>query len=401
MIKRLKIKFVCINMAIVTAMLCVIFTLVIFFMSMGMEIQSRNQMQTLLENAFRPGWHLDDRQAAWRPHFVVKVSARGEVLALDSGYFEKVEEAVVLELLAAAMAEPGEMGALMEQGLRFQKKPAVYGQTVIFMDMSGEIATMENLVKTCIFIGVISFGCFLVISVLLARWAVKPVELAWNQQRQFVADASHELKTPLTVIMTNTELLQSPGYSEAERNVFIGSILTMSRQMRGLVEGLLELARVDSGTTKMYLSELNFSELVSDSLLPFEPLYFEKELVLESNVEEGIRIKGSTAHLQQVLDILLDNGAKYASAKGVVRVKLKRQGSHCMLSVSNPGEIIGKEDLKNIFKRFYRVDKARAMNHSYGLGLPIAQSIVKEHGGRIWAESENGINTFYVLLNVV
>lgn len=401
MIKRLKIKFVCINMAIVTAMLCVILTLVIFFMSMGMEIQSRNQMQAITENTFRPGWHLDGRQAAWRPHFVVKVGARGEILALDSGYFEEMEESVILELTAAVLLDQNETGTLMEHELRFQKKPAIYGQTVIFMDMSGEIATMENLVKTCIFIGVISFGCFLIISVLLARWAVKPVESAWNQQRQFVADASHELKTPLTVIMTNTELLQSPLYSEAERSVFIGSILTMSRQMRGLVESLLELARVDNGTTKMYLSEMDFSEVVSDGLLPFEPLYFEKELLLESDVEEGIRIRGSAAHLRQVLDILLDNGAKYAIAPGTVVVKLKRQGNHCLLSVSNPGERIGREDLKNIFKRFYRVDKARAMNHSYGLGLSIAESIVKEHGGKIWAESEGGINTFFVQLNVV
>lgn len=401
MIKRLKIKFVCINMAIVTAMLCVILTLVIFFMSMGMEIQSRNQMQAIMENTFRPGWHLDGRQAAWRPHFVVKVGARGEILALDSGYFEEMEESVILELTAAVLLDQNETGTLMEHELRFQKKPAIYGQTVIFMDMSGEIATMENLVKTCIFIGVISFGCFLIISVLLARWAVKPVESAWNQQRQFVADASHELKTPLTVIMTNTELLQSPLYSEAERSVFIGSILTMSRQMRGLVESLLELARVDNGTTKMYLSEMDFSEVVSDGLLPFEPLYFEKELLLESDVEEGIRIRGSAAHLRQVLDILLDNGAKYAIAPGTVVVKLKRQGNHCLLSVSNPGERIGREDLKNIFKRFYRVDKARAMNHSYGLGLSIAESIVKEHGGKIWAESEGGINTFFVQLNVV
>lgn len=401
MIKRLKIKFVCINMAIVTAMLCVILTLVIFFMSMGMEIQSRNQMQAIMENTFRPGWHLDGRQAAWRPHFVVKVGARGEILALDSGYFEEMEESVILELTAAVLLDQNETGTLMEHELRFQKKPAIYGQTVIFMDMSGEIATMENLVKTCIFIGVISFGCFLIISVLLARWAVKPVESAWNQQRQFVADASHELKTPLTVIMTNTELLQSPLYSEAERSVFIGSILTMSRQMRGLVESLLELARVDNGTTKMYLSEMDFSEVVSDGLLPFEPLYFEKELLLESDVEEDIRIRGSAAHLRQVLDILLDNGAKYAIAPGTVVVKLKRQGNHCLLSVSNPGERISREDLKNIFKRFYRVDKARAMNHSYGLGLSIAESIVKEHGGKIWAESEGGINTFFVQLNVV
>ena len=276
-----------------------------------------------------------------------------------------------------------------------------FGEAMVFVDISSEIATMENLVKTCVFIGIISFSVFLGLSFWLARWAVKPVETAWNQQRQFVADASHELKTPLTVIMTNAELLQSPEYTDADRRRFSDSILTMSHQMRGLVESLLELARVDNGAAKMVFSEFDFSEQVSDGLLPFEPVYFEKELLLESEIEEGLKVKGSQAHLRQVLDILLDNAAKYASPQGTVTVKLKRQGSHCLLSVANPGEQISKEDLKNIFKRFYRIDKVRSMNHSYGLGLSIADSIVKEHGGRIWAESAEGINTFFVQLTAV
>lgn len=172
----------------------------------------------------------------------------------------------------------------------------------------------------------------------------------------------------------------------------------MSRQMRGLVESLLELARVDNGTAKMTLTALDFSGLVSDAVLPFEPLYFEKGLGLDCQIEEGIKLKGSESHLRQVMDILLDNAMKYSSPMGTVRIGLKRQGSHCLLSVSNPGEQISQEDLKNIFKRFYRIDKARSMNQSYGLGLSIAEEIVSAHRGRIWAESAAGLNTFYVLL---
>ena len=148
----------------------------------------------------------------------------------------------------------------------------------------------------------------------------------------------------------------------------------------------------------MVFSLLDLSQLTADSLLPFEPVFFEKDLLLESNLESGLFVKGSEEHLHQVVDILLDNAAKYSAPGGTVRVALKRQGSGCLLSVSNPGEEIGKEDLKNIFKRFYRIDKARAMNHSYGLGLAIADSVVKEHGGKIWAESEKGVNTFFVQL---
>ena len=110
---------------------------------------------------------------------------------------------------------------------------------------------------------------------------------------------------------------------------------------------------------------------------------------------------GNEMHLRQVTDILLDNAMKYSSSPAAVRVELKRHGLYCLLSVSNPGEPISAEELKNIFKRFYRMDKVRSMNHSYGLGLSIAESIVKEHKGRIWAESNGGCNTFYVEIPII
>ena len=172
----------------------------------------------------------------------------------------------------------------------------------------------------------------------------------------------------------------------------------MSHQMRGLVEGLLNLARVDNGVVKTVFTDLDLTELVNDCLLPFEPLYFEKGMELVSDLEPGIHVRGSESHLRQVVDILLDNAAKYATPQSTVQVQLRRQGIYGLLTVSNPGEEISKEDLKNIFKRFYRIDKARSMNHSYGLGLSIAQSILQDHGGKIWAESQNGIISFHVQL---
>lgn len=398
MIKRLRIKFVCINMAIVTAMLYVIFFLILFFMGLGMQIQSRNMMQNVLDNAFHADWQREERQYSWRPYIMLQAEPGGRIRILDKGNFPETENGELEEYVQIALEEEESSGMIPESNLRFQKRNAAKGILVVLMDATVESRTMENLAKTCVFIGGLSFLVFLVISFLLASWAVKPVERAWNQQRQFVADASHELKTPLTVIMTNAELLQSPEFAEAERSRFAASILTMSQQMRGLVESLLELARVDNGTAKMAFSRLDFSELVQEGLLPFEPVYFENTLVLESDVEENLEVRGSYTHLRQVLDILLDNAAKYSVPGSCIRVRLCRQGSHCLLSVSNPGETISREDLKNIFKRFYRIDKARAMNQSYGLGLSIADSIIREHRGKIWAESENGVNTFWVQL---
>lgn len=398
MIKRLRMKFICINMTVITAMLLVIFGLVLHFTAENLRQQSLTMLQSVSENTRHPIGSWEGRREAQLPYFSVSVNLLGQVSATVGGHYDLPDSQTVEKILALALAEGDSVGYLKEYRLRYQKSATPFGQKLVFVDVSSEISTLEDLAEACVFIALLSLTLFLGLSILLARWAIRPVEAAWKEQRQFVADASHELKTPLTVILTNAELLQSPQYTDAERSQFVSSILAMSLQMRGLVESLLELARVDNGTGKMAFSELSFSRLLQDSLLPFEPVYFEKGLILESDIQEDLFLRGNATHLRQVVDILLDNASKYTAPGGTVRVILRRQGSHCRLWVTNPGEALSPEELTNIFQRFYRVDKARAMNHSYGLGLPIAQSIVTRHGGRIWAESNGGINAFCVQL---
>ena len=243
------------------------------------------------------------------------------------------------------------------------------------------------------------FFAFLAISLKLAAWTVKPVERAWQQQRQFVSDASHELKTPLTVIMTNAELLQSEENDRDSQVRFSANILTMSRQMRALVEQMLELARADSGQGKADLRPVDLSTLAADALLPFDPVFFEQGLMLSSQLAEGINVNGDAGRLKEVLDILLDNARKYTEPPGTVNVRLERWGHHrCRLTVSNPGPPLSAAEQKDIFKRFYRTDPARSRDGSFGLGLSIAQRITEEHHGRIWVESSGGYNRFTVEL---
>ena len=422
MIRRLRIKFVCINMSIVTGMLLVIFG--ILLVSTGEDLR-RQSMQTvqlaMVELGFsqRPGepentmpgdweprggdgWNVGrpgEREQLARPWFCVTTDAQGQRSVISNGYYDLSDETLMEEILRQTENSPEKTGVLRQYNLRFIRDLWPSGEWILFVDMSGEIATMTGMLKTCLVVGVMSLAAFFLVSLLLARWAVRPVEKAWDQQRQFVADASHELKTPLTVIMTNAELLQQPLYGAAERQRFADNILVMSRQMRELVERLLDLARVDNGTAKMEFSRLDFSALVEDVLLPFEPMYFEHQLQLESKIEAGITLQGSENHLRQVLDILLDNGVKYTPAGETVWVRLVRSGGSCLLSVVGPGDPLSREDLRRIFERFYRIDKARHRDGSYGLGLAIAKSIITQHRGKIWAESEDGINTFFVQLS--
>ena len=273
------------------------------------------------------------------------------------------------------------------------------GTCIVFADITSELSTLKNLLKTFAATGSAAFLAFLGITVLLARWAVKPVEDAWQQQKQFVADASHELKTPLTVILTDAELLHAPECPETDRQQLSGSIITMSRQMRGLVERLLELARIDNSRVEEAFRRVSASQVLTAAAMMFEPVFFEKELPFVYEVEPDLFVNGNEDHLKQLADILLDNAGKYASPGGRIFLRLKRvPHRHCLLEVSDQGEPIGSEDLKHLFKRFYRADKARTMNHSYGLGLSIAQKIVEEHHGRIWAESRDGYNRFFAEL---
>ncbi len=400
MLKHLRVKLVCILMAVVTVMLVIILGLVLYFTQQNLTQNSLQMLQTLSKESDRPGYPMDKPRDVSLPYFVVKLGAQNEIIATEDGYYDLSDEAFLTEVTDFVLFSNNMTGVIDEYNLRFMRSVAPEGQRIVFADISSEHDTMGSLWKLCLLVGFFSLAGFLFVSIFLARWAVKPVAHAWEQQNQFVADASHELKTPLTVILTNAELIQSPAYDEEAKLQSAGSILTMARQMRALVTGLLDLARADNGAAKAAMTRLDFSELASDTLLPFEPLYYEKGLSLTSEIESSVTLTGSEVHLRQVLEILLDNAMKYASPQASVVLRLKKHGQHCLLSVANMGEHIPPAELKSIFTRFYRADKARSNTGSYGLGLSIAESIVREHSGKIWAESRDGINTFFVQLPV-
>lgn len=398
MLKKLRLKFILINMGIVAAMLIVIFATVYHFTRSDLENQSVSMLQSLSQSVQQFGGVREPGQDIQLPYFIIQINIHGEMMVSGYAYYDLTDEAFLQELIQFVYTSPTSTGIIEAYDLRYGRVSSLGSQSLIFVDISSQRAVLASLVQVSILIGLVSLVAFLGISILLARWAVRPVEKAWQQQRQFVSDASHELKTPLTVIMSNAELLQSSECDDENRTQFSGSILTMSYRMRSLVEGLLELARADNGQTKNAFEKLDYSALVEDSLLPFEPVLYERGLTLESCIQPGICLTGSAQHLHQVVDILLDNAGKYASP-GIVVVTLQRQGrASCLLTVSNPGEPIPQEDLEKIFERFYRRDQARTGTGSFGLGLSIAQSLVQAHQGKIWAQSNATGNCFFVQL---
>ena len=394
MIRKLRIKIVLVIVLVAAVMLGVIFGMSYTMTRQDLRAQSISMMQAIAADPFAPVQPEREPQQVRLPYFVLQTDAFGNLVAIGSTDYDLTDRSFLRAVAAAASASEADIGEIPAYHLRFCRVDG----SVIFADISSEQQTLQGLVRSSLLIGGGSLLALIGLAILLARWAVRPVETAWRQQKQFVADASHELKTPLTVILTNTELLQSPDYDETQKQQFTDGIRTMAQQMRALVERLLELARTENARPQAAFAPVCLSEIAETSALLFEAALYERGLTLETQVEPELTVSGDERQLGQLVEILLDNARKYASG-GTVRLQLQRSGRHsCHLSLENEGPALSPQQLQEIFKRFTRADPARTRSGSFGLGLAIAQAIVQAHHGKIWAESRDGRNTFHVEL---
>lgn len=408
MIQKLRKKFIVINMSLVLVVLLVVFCAVCFSsyqrqvnMSMGALRQS---IMRPMDGDFPPrleiGHEPPDRAIQIIPIFTVSVNPDGSVDAIhgknvtvDDEDVDEVVGEVVGEVLAGSTPE----GILPAYHLRYLKMDTPDGTVVGFADISSERAAMGNLLLTSLVVGLGALCAFFFVSLFLARWALRPVERAWSQQQQFVADASHELKTPLTVILANMGIILShPEETVQRESKWLENTRTEAMRMKGLVDDLLFLAKSDAMKTPLQFAEFDLSDTIWSSILPFESLAFEQGVTLDSAIEPGIRITGNEGQVKQLAVILTDNACKYAGDGGRARVALRREGETARLSVYNTGEPIPAESIPHLFERFYRVDKSRAQKcGGYGLGLAIAKSIADAHHGKISVQSSAAHGTVF------
>lgn len=409
MIARLRRKFILILMGVVSLILLVVFLALLLSTWSNVRVAREGILRQALRMDRLPGggprggegqpFPTGPMLGARAPILVAQADGEGGVTILtDQLHF--LEEGEAEALAYAALSAPGESGLLGEKALCFLKSED--GTRVALTDASAGQEMLVRLALSAAFIGSAALGLFFLVSLWLSRWAVRPVELAWQRQRRFVADASHELKTPLTVILSNAELLDGDGSLTNEKGIRrMGHIRAEALHMKKLVEDLLTLARSDSEEGGLVRSRVDLSFLVADAVLTMEPLAYDEGKRLTSEVEEGLFLMGDPRRLRELAGILLDNARKYAPSGGRIHVSLsKGERKGLSLTVFNEGEAIPREELEQIFLRFYRLDQARSSRDSYGLGLAIAQEIVRAHGGRIWAESMPGEgNRFHVALS--
>lgn len=399
MIRRLRVKFICTNMAIVFVMLCIILFTVLYFTQNNLEQATVSFMQGIARDPLqiiRPG---EEQLGIQLPYFSIEVGEEGQIIAANGSYYSLDNKSMLQDITARSLAAAPESGILREYNLRYYRVSTPDVQRIVFTDVSGELSTMSHMLHACLAIGVASLILFFLISLVLSNWAVKPVAEAWERQKRFVSDASHELKTPLSLISLNVELLSNSAEAGALPQKQLGYIQSGAARMSTLVENLLELARTDNGIPQKQMANFDFSRMVYLSALSAEAFFVERRQRLVLQLTPEIIVHGSQRHIDQLVTILLDNAHKYGREGGIVTVTLtEHRYKHCLLCVRNTGEPIPKQELRRIFNRFYRRDESRAADGSYGLGLSIAKNIVQEHRGRIWAESTDDENLFYVLL---
>ena len=269
---------------------------------------------------------------------------------------------------------------------------------IIFINDSFTHTANGNLLKISILVGGIIFFILFVFIVIVSGYVIKPVADSIERQKQFISDASHELKTPITVISTTIDIIGNKNGKDRWTECIKEQAVKMQRLVKELLD-LSKLLEVNTARSGFKISDI--SNTVNNTLLYFESLLFESSKTLELDIEENIRLNCDENKISQLVGILMDNALKYSDEKSVIRFSLKKNGECAVISCSNPCSDFSASDTSKLFERFFRSENDRIHEQEgFGLGLSIAQAIAELHGGKISADYENNIITFTVILNI-
>ena len=397
MLKNLKQKFIVTNMLLVGIVLLVVF---IFICTTTYNNQMKEINRTL-KQPITSRYEIEGK-LGYMTSIIVVTDENANIYRtyVRGASMEKGSLAIAVSEAVAHGENKGKIGSL---SLFFEKKALNNGQIiVVFVDAS----RMDQIVWSTIVTSGITFIIAMVIvyfiSMFMASLAIKPVQQSWKQQKRFVADVSHELKTPLTVILANNEILRGKkDKTIAEEKQWIDSTIEEAKHMKKLVEDMLFLAKNDSADIRVEKTEVNISELAEGDMLQFEPVAYEAGVTLDSKIDEDFKLIDDGTQMKQLLHILIDNGIKYATSEVEPKVQLEiANNQRKEIIVRNTCKEIPKEQIDHLFDRFYRGDAARTrveldsdvaaygLGGGYGLGLAIAKTIVENHNGTISVKSD-------------
>lgn len=314
--------------------------------------------------------------------YLVAISNNGSVLAVDNGNKELYNNDKLTQIAKSILDEKKYSGRT--SNLSYVVKDKNGYTLVAFMDNTVSEAGLRTMLRYVLIVGFTSIIGIFLISLALSKRIIKPLEENDRKQKQFISDASHELKTPVAIIGTNTELLSR----EIGNNEWLENIKYENGRMGILIKQLLDLSHAEDVIVSM--ENINFSRIILGEILAFESFAFEKEKEFIIDIDEDVYLIGNQIQLKQLVSIILDNAIRHSSGKNI-NINLKRKNNTIELNLINDSNEIPQEKLNHIFDRFYRVDEVRnSEDLHYGIGLSIAKAIVEKHGGNIEVLTKNG-----------
>lgn len=315
--------------------------------------------------------------------FVVMADKDGNYLASLNN--EELTEATAQSYITRIL-KSDEASGLLDK-LQYYTLEKENGTINVFTDKSAELDTLDQLTRTTILIGVISMIVMSILTLFISKKSIQPIKTAFEKQKQFISDASHELKTPLTIISANADVLSD----EIGDNKWLDYIKSQTDRMNVLVNDLLNLTCLENNTSDFICAKFNLSKVIENTALPFECRAFEQNKVFDIDIQDELYITGSERHIKQMAAIFIDNALKYSDEGGTVRITLRSQGDKKILSVFNTGSGVRDDEKDKIFERFYRSDDSRARTTGgYGLGLAIAKSIIDKHKFKVTVDNDEG-----------
>ena len=403
MLKRLRRKFTAITMLLVGLVLAGVLGSSLF----SSALTQRGIVVQILQRAISDGIATatvgdssDTQSAELMLAVVVDVTQDGIIFDRTS-FVANVPDETLREVVRQALASKEESGRCEGYEIAWMRTEASWGWRIAFVDTYLRGAALRAQALSSLAIFVVSMGAIFVVSYGLSGWVLRPVRRAWDQQRRFVSDASHELKTPLAVILANTQILERMEGLPPDAQRWVSSTSDEAGHMKVLVDDLLTLARADEQGSERVVArdEVSLSGLVERCALEFDPVAFERGCSIECAVEPGLVTLGDGEQLARLVRTLLDNATKYARQGSEVTAALAREGRRARLSVNNHGDVIPPEDIEHLFDRFYRTDEARERKETggFGLGLAIARSIAEAHGGTIGVTSSAEAGTTFTV----
>ncbi len=399
MLKKLKLKFILNNMFLISIVIVTTFSALCLLIYFTEEAKLTDTLEENLQMAQSNIPHLPNSphepdSIIYEQSFTVLVNEIGQIVSespnnIDNSFLEQAIDTVL-------DAEYGR-GNLRLLDLSYMKKEIPNGVLISFISREHLNTRVRESVSQSSLAALVSLLLFLYISKRLADISIAPVEQAWEQQKQFLADASHDLKTPLTVILANNNILSShKDDTVGSQMKWIDSTNEEAGRMSDLINKMLELAKNESTKEELRVARVDLSETVENAILQFEVVAFERNITIESGIQPGIVVKTHRATVSKILEILFDNAIKYSNENEKIAVTLYQSSKKVYFSINNKGEYIKEDELPHIFERFYRTNKEREVG-GHGLGLSLAKKKCDMLGAKIEAESNPEDGTTFTI----